>query len=137
MLTKEQIEQIRLKADSGPDKTPTPRTDEMIDSCGDYEKAYRYQGRFANFARQLETELAAKTREVAEVKALIEYLDAQSAARLADSAHWKAEAERMRELLERMSHWDQFHPAMTGDHSFWKNEISKVLDDARAQGGES
>ncbi len=38
---------------------PTPRTEAMIDSCGDYEKAYRWRGRFAEFARGLERELAA------------------------------------------------------------------------------
>lgn len=36
----------------------TPRTDAMIDSCGDYEKAYHYRGRFAEFARSLERDLA-------------------------------------------------------------------------------
>ena len=40
----------------------TPRTEAMIDSCGDYEKAYHYRGRFAEFARSLERENA-KLRE--------------------------------------------------------------------------
>lgn len=35
----------------------TPRTEAMIESCGDYEKAYHYNGRFAEFARQLEREV--------------------------------------------------------------------------------
>jgi hypothetical protein len=48
----------------------------------------------------------------------------------------EALAKRLRELLERMSHWDQFHPPMTGDHGFWKNEIDKALAAFRAQGGE-
>lgn len=40
----------------------TPRTEAMIESCGDYEKAYHYNGRFADFARQLERELAEMTK---------------------------------------------------------------------------
>ena len=43
------------------DKSDTPRTEQMIDSCGDYEKAYHYKGRFANFARGLEREVTALT----------------------------------------------------------------------------
>ena len=39
-------------------KRATPLTEAMIDSCGDYEKGYRYRGRFAEFARNLERELA-------------------------------------------------------------------------------
>lgn len=48
------------------DKSDTPRTEQMIDSCGDYEKAYHYKGRFANFARGLEREVTALTAQLAE-----------------------------------------------------------------------
>lgn len=49
---------------SSPDKPlPTPRTEAMIESCGDYEKAYHYNGRFAEFARGLERELAASEHD--------------------------------------------------------------------------
>lgn len=51
------------------DKSDTPRTEQMIDSCGDYEKAYHYKGRFANFARGLESEVTALTAANADLTA--------------------------------------------------------------------
>ena len=51
------------------DKSDTPRTEQMIDSCGDYEKAYHYKGRFANFARGLEREVTALTAANADLTA--------------------------------------------------------------------
>lgn len=58
----------------------TPRTESMIDSCGDYEKAWHYRGRFAEFARSLECE---STRLRSERDALREALKKAEAA-LAD-----------------------------------------------------
>lgn len=55
-------------------RSDTPRTEAMIDSCGDYEKAYQWRGRFAEFARGLERELAASRSERGTLATAVEAL---------------------------------------------------------------
>jgi hypothetical protein len=50
----------------------TPRTEAMIDSCGDYEKAYHYNGRFANFTRALKRQLAEAHAEIERMRPVVE-----------------------------------------------------------------
>lgn len=83
----------------------TPRTEAMIDSCGDYEKAWHYRGRFADFARQLERENAALQRD----------------------------ADRYRWLRERGANND--HGLVACDIKNWSDEYSWLADIEVLDGG--